>query len=49
MYKPYLYILRSLKTNIVLYLYNKIVVKDASYNMTNIKCCKSRIHLTSIG
>lgn len=49
MYKPYLYILLSLKTNIVLYLYNKIVVKDASYFMTNIKCCKSRVHQTSIG
>lgn len=37
MYKPYLYIMCSLETNIVLYLYNKIVVKVASYTITNIK------------
>lgn len=38
MYKPYLYISHSLKTNIVLYLYNKIVVKDERYTIANIKC-----------
>lgn len=38
MYKPCLYIPRNVKTNIVLYLYNKIVVKDASYTITNRKC-----------